>query len=88
MNMQPQRSLCIVKWSVTCLQVLLMLPPKKRAELNNLKQQLSEVRKLTSDIHGVGRAVGGGLLQGTAYHRYIYVTWPPGTVTAVRALGC
>lgn len=48
------------------MQVLLMLPNDARNKLQKLKQQLQDVRKATANMHGVGKAVGGSLLQGEA----------------------
>jgi hypothetical protein len=41
-----------------------MLSDAERKQLVRLKQDLQEVRQLATDMHGLGGAVGGSLLQG------------------------
>ncbi|WIA22000.1 hypothetical protein OEZ85_004354 [Tetradesmus obliquus] len=45
-------------------QVWLMLSDSERKQLTRLKQDLQDVRQLATDMHGLGQAVGGSLLQG------------------------
>jgi hypothetical protein len=45
-------------------QVWLMLSDGERKQLTKLKQDLQEVRAMTTDMYGLGQAVGGSLLQG------------------------
>jgi hypothetical protein len=47
-----------------CCQVWLMLSDGERKQLTKLKQDLQEVRAMTTDMYGLGQAVGGSLLQG------------------------
>lgn len=41
-----------------------MLSDSERKQLTRLKQDLQDVRQLATDMHGLGQAVGGSLLQG------------------------
>jgi hypothetical protein len=41
-----------------------MLSDSERKQLVRLKQDLQEVRQLTTDMYGLGQAAGGSLLQG------------------------
>jgi hypothetical protein len=49
-------------------QVWLMLSDGERKQLTKLKQDLQEVRAMTTDMYGLGQAVGGSLLQGEHGH--------------------
>jgi hypothetical protein len=51
-----------------CWQVWLMLSDGERKQLTKLKQDLQEVRAMTTDMYGLGQAVGGSLLQGERQH--------------------
>lgn len=56
-------------------QVLLLLPADKRRELDRLRTRLGEVRKLAADMHGVGAAIGGGLLAGIGHYALPGMVW-------------